>query len=156
MATRKRLSKKTGNNNLLIFFAIVIALALISMIAAYFMTDKTEGEGKQQPKEIIKTEKPATVLFEGTWVSNYNGTMLTIKGLTFTLESPAVDESTILKGKISIEKDTVTFIYESGTCKGTEGKYQYTLNDKGELFFKLIRDNCSSRKELMTASWFKF
>ncbi|NOX86447.1 MAG: hypothetical protein GXO86_10885 [Chlorobi bacterium] len=143
MATTRRHSKKTGNNNLFIFLAIIIVLALISIIAAYFLTDKTASQDQ--------TVTP----IEGTWVSNYNGTMLTVNGLTITLELPAVDKSTIIKGKIAVEKNIVTFIYEDGPCNNIEGHYQYTFDVKGELFFKLIKDNCPSRQELMSASWFK-
>ncbi len=143
MTAIKRRPKKTVNNNLFIFLAIIIVLALISVIAAYFLTEKTEPQ-----------DQPVTPI-EGTWVSNYNGTMLTIKGLTMVLELPAVDKSTVIKGKIAVEKNIVTFIYEDGPCKNVEGHYQYTFDVKGELFFKLIKDKCPSRQELMSASWFK-
>jgi len=145
-------TKKTGSNSILIFLAIIIVLALIYFISAYLKMDKTEEKEKTvEPK----TQTEVIVPIEGTWVSNYNGTMLTIKGLTLTMELPGVDESKVIKGKIVLEKNNITFIYESGSCKGVEGHYQYTLNKKGELFFKLIKDNCPSRQELMSASWFK-
>lgn len=152
MATTRRRSKKVWNNNLLIFLALIIVLALISMVMAYFMTDHTENNEK------IKTpgnKSQVIVPIEGTWVSNYNGTMLTIKGQQITLELPSVDKPGIIKGKIAIGKNSVTFIYENGPCKSVEGHYQYSLNEKGELFFKLIGDNCPARREMMSASWFK-
>ena len=154
MTAKRKYTKKTGNNNLMIFLAIVIALALISIIAAYFMTDN-KTEEPQKPAVTTPQKQAVVVPIEGTWASNYNGTLLTIKGLKITLEQPGVDNSSVIKGTISMEKNIVTFIYGNGPCKGVEGHYQYTLSDKGELFFKLIKDNCASRQEMMSASWFK-
>ena len=157
MAKRKQVSKRTGGNNLLTFFAIILVLALIALIAAYFMTDSTDEKTKPSATQTETQPQPQIVApFEGTWASTYNGALLSIKGTTVAVEQPGVDKSPVIKGKINIENNIVTFVYESGTCKGIKGQYKYTLNDKGELFFKLIKDNCPSRQELMSASWFKF
>ena len=135
------------------------------MIVSYFWVDTekpdvflVKPDNSSESVEVAKAEakKPVSVI-DGTWVSNYDGAMLTISGSSFTMELPGVDESGKIKGNVAYEENIVTFVYESGssTCKGTEGHYLYSIDKNGELFFKLIKDVCESRKERMTATWFR-
>ena len=142
---------KNGQNNLLIFFAIIIVLAIISTIIAFYYY---EDEGKPT-EDQTKTESVVSTAIDGTWVSNYDGKMLTINGSTYAVESPSVEETTKISGQIVVQDNIVTFNQDSGSCKGIEGHYLYSINDEGELFFKLIKDSCESRIERMTMTWFK-
>lgn len=163
--SRKRKTGKTKVSGVWIFLAIVVVLAIVSMLISYFWISEEKPDVLLLPSQekVEKTETPpaATQIpareIQGTWVSNYDGTMLTIKGFDFELEQSGVDESGIIKGSLAIEGNIVTFVNTSGTevCKGPEGHYLYSIDVNGELFFKLIKDPCSGRKERMTASWFK-
>lgn len=145
MPVRKKNRRPLGNNSIFIFLAIVILLALISIITAYFITDNKNE----------KTNNQGNTELNGTWVSHYDGTMLTIKGLEVVFEMPSVDEAQKITGSISIEKNIVTFLPMEGKCGNEEGHYLYSIDQKGELFFKLIKDKCQSREELMSMTWFK-
>lgn len=144
---------------------IVILLAILSVVIAYFvlpfadddnmLPSKTETEiNDQKEDEPVITIEP---IYTGTWVSNYDGAMLTIDRYSFTLEMPSVDHQSKIKGEMSVVKNVLTFVYTSGSanCRGKEGHYQYTLEENGDIFFKLIKDNCKSRKERMQMSWFR-
>jgi hypothetical protein len=155
MPTRKKTKRKQINNNVIIFLAIVIVLALISVVIAYFVTDKESDAAAIPNKTVQQNEKQNTSVLEGTWVSNYDGTMLTIKGQKVTFEMPSVDDRGKINGSINIEKNIVTFFQTDGPCGNEEGHYLYSIDQKKELFFKLIKDNCTSRKELMSMTWFK-
>jgi len=155
MPTRKKTNRKQINNNVLIFLAIVIVLALISVVIAYFIADKKGDEANNTNKTVQKNEKNIISVLEGTWVSHYDGTMLTIKGQKVTFEMPSVDDRGKINGEINIEKNIVTFFQTDGPCGKEEGHYLYSIDQKKELFLKLIKDNCSSRKELMSMTWFK-
>jgi len=157
MATQTRKSRRVNNgqNNLLIFFAIVIVLAIISIIVAYLYMSEDNPGSEQEQQSTTEIINPGTTEIEGTWVSNYDGRMLTIDGLKITIESPSVDDAEKINGQISVEANIVTIVYASGYCENMEGHYLYSINDNGELFFKLIKDKCKSREERMTMSWFK-
>lgn len=163
--SRKHKTKKNKLNSVWVFLAIVIVLAIISMLFSYFWISEEKpdvlllpSQEKVEKNKITPSETltPAKEI-QGTWVSNYDGAMLTITGLTFNLELSGIDESTIVKGTLAVEGNIVTFVYTSGTdvCNGPEGHYLYSIDENEELFFKLIKDTCTSRKERMTASWFK-
>lgn len=161
--TRKRKPKKTKLNGVWIFLAIVIVIAIISMLLSYFWISEEKPDvlllpAQEQTKETTPKQTAPIVANEiqGTWVSNYDGAMLTISGLDFELELSGIDETEKISGKLSVEANIVTFVYTSGTkvCKGPEGHYLYSIDESGDLFFKLIKDTCESRKERMTANWF--
>lgn len=157
MSPQKKRSRKAAinkNNNLLIFFAIILVIAIISVVAAYYLSGEENSTNSMKVNETEKTVEQITPL-EGTWVSNYDGTMLTVEGQSVTFESPSVDESNKVSGEITIEENIVTFSDEEGACKNIEGHYLYSIDEKDELFFKLIKDSCPKRLEIMTASWFK-
>jgi len=105
--------------------------------------------------KIIKKQVKDNPL-KGTWVSNYDGTMLTIKGDSFTLEMPSVDASSKVKGRIIIEKTIATFINDSKSksCPSLEGHYSFSF-ENDELIFSLIKDECDTRINRMSVSWFK-
>ena len=149
--SKKHGTTKNGQNNLLIFFAIIIILAIISTIIAFYYQDEFNETvvDEQQQTATITTE------LEGTWVSNYDGKMLSINGMNITLESPSVDETSKITGQISVEDNIITFVYTTGLCENMEGHYLYSINKDGEVFFKLIKDSCENRIEHMTMTWFK-
>lgn len=164
--------KKTKFSPWLIFALVIILIALISMGIGYYLTTienpkihewATNGEETEtatKPETGAKPETAAKVVektpLEGSWVSNYDGAILTFTGLDFLLELPSVDSLEKITGKIAMEKTIVTFYYTSGkkSCIDVEGHYQFTF-EGGELSFKVIKDQCASRKERMTANWFK-
>jgi flagellar basal body-associated protein FliL len=163
--TRKRKPKKTRLNGVWIFLAIVIVIAIVSMLLSYFWISEEKPDvlllpAQEQAKEATPKQEQATPMaakeIQGTWVSNYDGAMLTITGLAFELELSGVDETEKISGTLAVEGNIVTFVYTSGTkvCKGPEGHYLYSIDESEELFFKLIKDTCESRKERMSATWF--
>lgn len=177
MATKSKSrgrSRKKKTSPILIFILVIIALAAISMLLGYYLlrddsdkglkifgdeSNKVETSKPDSPGSVLKetpTQEKATLL-EGTWVSNYDGNIMTIHGLHYTLESPSVDHVTKIKGRLSIEKSIITFVSQDGdeSCKNVEGHYLFTLEGTDEIFFKLIKDKCPQRKERMTLSWFK-
>ncbi len=161
MAAKMRKSRKKKNENALWFVIIFLIILIASMFLGYYFTHKTDNNNKIV-KHIIsgisKKEKPlkptAKNQIEGTWVSNYDGAMMEIHGSRFTLEIPSVNSSSIIKGKITFNGQSVSLVYTSGSqiCKGIEGKYHYTLKDKN-LIFKIIQDRCAGRSERMSAPW---
>lgn len=157
MPTKSKKSRRTNNgqSTLLIFFAIIIVLAIISTIIAFYYQDETQEDGNQGQQNNTEQTSPGTSVIEGTWVSNYDGKILTIKGSDVTLESPSVDGTDKIKGNINVEENIVTLVYDSGSCQNIEGHYLYSINDAEELFLKLIKDSCENRIERMTMTWFK-
>ena len=141
---------------LLVFAAIVVASILIGYFLTkeeYVLTDKEVEQyeaGNTTELESIKTP------IEGTWVSNYDGAILGINGLTFSLDLPSVDAPKTVKGTISIEQNLVTFINDPAdeTCTNIEGHYKFSFKED-KISFELIKDNCANRTERMTMSWFK-
>ncbi len=161
--TRKKRETGNKNNQLFVFLAIIIFIALISMVVAYFLMDNEEENITDVPKiENQETEQSTQDLasvaqIEGTWVGNYDGAMLTISGFSFAIELSGVDAASKMTGTLSVEGNIVTFVFASGNeaCKNIEGHYLYSIEDSGELFFKLIKDSCASRRERMSATWFE-
>ena len=157
-STRSKKRNKPGNyKTLIILFIVLVTIAIASVIISYFITnDKSDIlSQKTEQSDQLQQDNIQTSL-EGTWVSNYDGAILTITGVSFTIETPGVDDPTKTSGKLAIEQNLVTFINtgDEEVCKGTEGHYQFTF-EKDEVSFKLIKDKCESRKERMTVSWFR-
>ncbi len=167
MAVKKQRKKrkKPANNSLWVFLAIIVVLAIISMLISYFWVGGEKPDvfllPSSEDNETVVTEQAEdqarSTPIDGTWISQYDGAMLTIAGNKFTLELPGIDESGAARGVFTLEDNICTFVIESGSesCRGTEGHYLYSLTDTGELHFELIKDICNSRKERMTANWFK-
>jgi mannitol-specific phosphotransferase system IIBC component len=164
MAKRKRKSK--GNNSTLMMISVLIILAIISVVIAWFVlysdetkTESTEtvtSEQVEEKEEVRQENKDVKTALEGTWVSNYDGAMLTVKGLDFTLDQPSVDGSGQIKGTLKIDNANVTFSNTNGIekCIGKKGQYSFSF-EKDELNLKLIKDPCESRAEKMAAGWFR-
>lgn len=169
MATPKSRTRKKKKNKLnpwLILVLVIILIALLSIGIGYYLTDEknTTEQGFLPPTEKIeKTKEPENkqdkiekTPLEGSWVSMYDGAILTFSGLNFTLDMPSVDAPEKIEGKIARENTIVTFYYTTGkkSCLNVEGHYQYSF-EGDELSFKVIKDLCDARKERMTANWFK-
>lgn len=170
MATSKIKPKKKKKSKIspwLVFSLLIILIALISMGISYYLTNCGDPEIKdwaanKENTQTLPEEKAATsqseekTTLEGSWVSYYDGAILNFEGLSFVLELPSVDTPEKITGKIAIEKTIVTFYYTSGkkSCLDVEGHYQFTF-EKDELTFKVIKDPCASRKERMSANWFR-
>ncbi|RLD45311.1 MAG: hypothetical protein DRI89_01425 [Bacteroidetes bacterium] len=161
--SNKKRGSKAQKSPLMLFLLIIILLAILSVVVAYFiLQDDTKNEAvpAQTTTETQQEEEPTLTvepMYTGTWVSNYDGVILTLNRFSFTLEMPSVDQKTAIKGELSVVKNVLTFVNTSGaeTCQGDEGHYQYSLEDNGDIFFKLIKDNCKSRKARMEMSWFR-
>ena len=158
--TRSRKRKKRTNYKPLIIILIVLAaIVVVSIGIGYFLSKE---EANTDPEPVEQKEEPNTnelealkTPLEGTWVSNYDGAILTINGLTFSLDVPSVDASVSVKGTLASEKNLITFtnISDDEMCPDIEGHYKFRFEDD-EVFFTLIKDNCDNRKERMTMSWF--
>lgn len=164
MPPRSRKRRSAKPNRLWVVVAIIIVIAIITMIVSYFYLDEDKPDvlllpptEQQDSDEGTDTSTAPVSQIDGTWVSNYDGAILTLRGDSFSLEISGVDETEKIEGSLAIESNIVTFVYVSGTevCKGPEGHYLYSIEDNGDIFFKLIKDICDSRKERMTATWFK-
>lgn len=171
MAKKRRSRKKPNNNNSIITLIIIIViLAIISVITAYFVLGDDEKQIPDLFEEIVSPENPGEEIkniesieeitvktaIDGTWVSNYDGAMLTISGTTFSIEMPSVDASSKVSGRLAVEKTIVSFSNTSGNeaCLGKEGHYNYSFID-GELMLNKIKDPCDSRSQRMIDTWFK-
>lgn len=172
MAKKRRSRKKPKSGNSFITMVIIIVLlVIVSVVTAYFIL----GDDEKQIPELIenvfstqdksseeiknnepKTENTIETAIDGTWVSNYDGAMLTITGNTFSLEMPSVDASSKIKGSLAVEKTIISFTNTSGNkaCIGKEGHYNYSFID-GELMLNKIKDPCDSRSQRMTETWFR-
>lgn len=160
-STKNKKRKKSVNYKPFIIIIIVLIIIVAASVAiGYFLvTEKTASDPKQveQAKQLNTNElESVKTPLEGTWVSNYDGAILSVNGLTYNLDLPSVDASVSTKGMLAVEQNLVTFVNSNGNevCQNMEGHYQFTFNEQ-ELSFKLIKDACESRKERMTMSWFK-
>ena len=171
MANKRHITRKGKNtpSSFLIFLVVVVILALISFAISYFVLD----QDKEIQKKVAELEEPiktnpiegevsdqeglnTMAQLSGTWVSNYDGTMLSIQGNTCVFESPAVDSPEKVTGTIQVNKSIITIVYTGKhSCGSTEGHYEYQKEGEAGVFFKKIKDNCNSRSELMSASWFR-
>jgi hypothetical protein len=174
MAKGRNIKRKSNKkpNSFLIFIVVVIVLALVSFGISYLVLDKDKETGKtaadvEESIVVIPNDKQGDhasdketlvgmAQLAGTWVSNYDGTMLTIQGSTCVLESPAVDSPEKVSGTIMVNKSIVTFVFTGKhSCGSTEGHYEYQMEGDGGVFFRKIKDDCKMRSELMSASWFR-
>lgn len=160
-SSKSKKRNKPGNyKTLIVLFIVLVAIAIASVIISYFITNDESNIASQETEQsdqlTIDQQENIQTSLEGNWVSNYDGAILTITGLSFIIENPGVDDPTKAAGKLTVEQNLVTFVNTGGeeVCKGIEGHYQFTF-EKDEVSFKLIKDNCGSRKERMTVSWFR-
>ena len=163
--TKRRKKKSSGSRGFWIFAAIIIVIAIISVLLSYWWVGGKESDERDvpareettEPHKESGTKQQVDSPIDGTWVSNYDGAMLTLSGDTYSIELPGIDESGKAVGSFTLEENICTFLQtsEKAVCKDMEGHYLYTLADSGELSFSLIKDNCKSRKDRMTTSWFR-
>jgi hypothetical protein len=146
---------------LVIILAVLVAILLVSILFGYLLSKNgynTFLNKENEQVELVNGTKPESIktVIEGTWVSNYDGAILGINGLTFGLDLPSVDAPKTIKGILSVEQSLVTFTDTSGNsnCQDLEGHYKFRIEDD-EISFELIKDPCESRKERMTMSWFR-
>lgn len=160
--------KKTSENSMGKIVIIVAVLAILSVVIAWFLMNKDEqdnllpdvfktdnnlNENKNQPTEtkLIKT------LLDGTWVSNYDGSMLTIENGKFTIETPAVDAGNKYHGFISVENTVVSFIWDTDSklCPANEAHYSFSF-ENDELKLSKVKENCkTAEKKLTSSTWFR-
>lgn len=136
--------------------AIIIVIAILTMIVSYFYMDEDKPDVLLVPSTKQQEKQDSAFQLAGTWVSHYDGAMLTLTSRSFTLEISGVDAGSKVRGTLAVEGNIVTFVNASDAdeCIGLEGHYLFSIDEKGEVFFKLIKDPCESRKERMTAGWF--
>ncbi len=154
MPSKSRKKKQDNNKGLIIIIVAVIVIAAISIIAGWYVTDGNTEEVKTPGTEQTEEQVTVKTSLEGTWVSSYDGAMLGITGLSFTLELASVDKPITVQGSIVVKDSLVTFINTNAICKKIKGKYRFRFKE-GDLVFQLIEDDCASRKERMTAGWFR-
>ena len=155
----KKRKKRISLGSLVLFFLI---LAIFSIVVAYFLThpkqhqEKSANTTPNSSVQTTKTNASQTNNFplNGTWASDYDGSILDIHGTSFSIEQPSVDSHHVEKGNIFISGNTVTFIYtdSSSLCKGKRGIYLFTRR-KGHLILKLKTDICPDRKEKFATEW---
>ena len=161
--SRKKRTSKAQKSPVMLFIIILILLVVVSVVIAFFVLqddDAKEVVPVQTTTEVQQEGEPTLAVepvYTGSWVSNYDGAILTLNRSSFTIEMPSVDQKTAIKGELMVFKNVLTFVYTSGTetCRGEEGRYQYTFEDSGDIFFKLVKDDCTSRKARMEFSWFR-
>lgn len=164
MAKRKTTKRgKKNNNSFMIFFFVVIILAILSFAVSYFViqADSSEMEKIVQTENVNTDPEPVSTIvsnaLEGTWASYNDGAMLTVRGQNFTIELPSVESSVIASGKILVKDNKVTFVYtnQDSGCGIKPGEYVFTFDSDDEFTFKVVDDSCKSRKDQLSATWFK-
>ncbi len=164
-AKRNQKKKKKSSVNLSILLIIIILVGLLSYAVSYLFINKTSQEEvvvtHRNDKIKVHDSKGTAEIrspIEGSWYSNYDGTMLTITGTSFKMEFAGVDESKIIKGTLLIKGTEVIFMNNSSskTCVDKPGKYSWKVKNKDNLFFTKINDPCSSRVDRMTGGWERF
>jgi hypothetical protein len=160
MPAKKSKRQPFRPNTIWIFVSIIIVLAILWMIVSYFYVEEDKPDvlllpSTEQDDTQVDTQSP--LIIAGSWVSNYDGAILTLNNNAFTLEISGLDVSSKTTGPLAVEGNIVTFVNSKNeeTCPGIEGHYLYAIEDNGEIFFKLIKDPCESRRERMTATWFR-
>ena len=158
MAPKTKKKKQQNKNGLVTIIVVIIILAAVSIITGWYFSDKHQetkpAVTEQTNNSEAETQQAVKSALEGTWVSNYDGAMLSITGLSFSLELASVDKSKIIKGTILVKDNLVTFINKEAICKDIQGQYKFTIKGN-DLTFRLVNDDCASRKERMTAGWFR-
>ncbi len=178
-STRKSKRKNKRKGSFKVFLIIVILLALVSFAITYIVmnadnnSDGQKDNYKQQdkgslgnepskndtapmPKITFSGESIEKGNLDGTWVSENDGSMLTITGRKYSIELPNVDGTIVDRGTIVVLKNKVTFVDtdEDSPCTASAGVYGYKLKDNTIIFNK-IDDKCDSRNYRMTAKWYK-
>ncbi len=165
MAKRKASRRKNKkNNSFMVFFIVVIVIAIISFVITYLVTQSSESleDNKvEQIKEVKESNENLEVIsprltLDGTWASYNDGAMMTISGSNYTIELPNVDATIVGKGKVVVVDNKITFVNtdEDSECNIKPGVYKFVLKGD-EVSFEIIDDNCQSRSNRISATWFK-
>ena len=159
---RKPSSKKRGSINFSLIIIIVALIALLSYAISYlFISDATNKEVVNTSRNQTEVKAPnkgntsIVTLLEGSWYSNYDGTILTISSLTFKLEFPGVEGSKIIHGSVIVNGQEVIFMNDSTskTCTDKPGKYSWAVKNRNILNFTKINDSCKGRSDRMAGGW---
>ncbi len=163
---RKKRSSKKSNNGLW-FLIVFLLLLLVSIFLGYYFTHHTTETNMESEqirdsltsplKQNASASQTATGVLDGTWVSEYDGTMMEIRGRRFSLEFPSINHGPLIHGRLKIHDHRIVFIYQTGstTCNGMQGTYRFEKKPKKRLLFKVITDSCKSRVERMTSAWYQ-
>ncbi len=168
-------SKNSGIlRTILIVGLSIFVLAAISLSISYFYI-KNDRKSAPRISEIDVTkpnpeiEKPienesktnqrkseALALYEGTWVSTANGSMLTLKKDSYLLDFPSVEKKMPLEGHFIVTGNSITFIGSNNeiNCGAEPGQYSILIKEK-DLILKKSVDKCGKRSNLLEATWFK-
>ncbi len=161
---RKANSKKKPSVNISLILIIIVLIAILSYGISYlFIHDASDEKMVTTDRNKTEAEHPAKgnttiiTLLEGSWYSEYDGSILTINNKTFQLEFPGVDGSKTTKGSVIINGNEVIFMNQSTSksCVDKPGKYKWKVSGKTKLSFSKINDPCPSRVERMMAGWEK-
>jgi len=164
-AKRKTNPKKRGHLNLSILLIIIALIAILSYAISYLFINNTSTDdvvtNQRHQAKVENTNRGNSSInspIDGSWYSTYDGTMLTIKGATFIMESASVDENKTVKGTILIKGSELIIINDSvsKTCVNKPGKYSWKTENNETLTFIKINDPCSGRVDRMTGGWEKF
>ncbi len=164
MTTKRKSSSKKKKHpvNISVIIIIVALIAILSYAISYlFIHDASDEEMVTTNRNQTEMEQPAKgnttiiTLLEGSWYSEYDGSILTIGNNSFKLEFPGVDGSKITKGSVIIKGDEVILMNQSNskTCVDKPGKYKWSVSNKTKLSFTKINDPCPGRVERMVAGW---
>jgi len=166
MANRKKTNaKKRGGLNLSIILIIVALIAILSYAISYLFIHNTSTDdeltNQRHQAKVENTNRGNSSInspIYGSWYSSYDGTILTITGNTFKMESANVDENKTVHGTILINGSEIIFMNDStvGICTDLPGKYSWKVENSETLTFIKINDSCTSRVDRMTGGWEKF
>jgi hypothetical protein len=158
--------KHKSGINLSVLIIIVALLAILSYALSFlFIHDASDEQELVTTKpnhlskeDISKGDVKIITPINGSWYSTYDGAILTVDGTTFKIETPSVDNSTVIKGTITLTGNEVTFNYDSDSklCAKIPGKYRWKIDGQKKLFFIVINDRCKSRSERMSSPWERF
>ncbi len=161
----KKRQKVQPTGSLLTIFIVIIIIAILAAAVAYFLygTRKTEQKIIEKTTTVTKKTIPekqkvtAKSVLEGTWVSTNDGRMLTIHGISFTLELPSVSDHEIVKGTFRITGNKATIVYAGSKdkCAESPGTYSFKISRKS-VIFTVIQDKCPGRKQIFSTTWEKF
>ncbi|MBU1011194.1 MAG: hypothetical protein KKD74_13745 [Bacteroidetes bacterium] len=115
-----------------------------------------ESASTEKQKKPATKESPASASIIGTWVSTENGSMLTVKKNTYSIDFPSVEYRKPMQGAISISTNAFTVINESDDkeCGIEPGTYSFKFVDDN-LIISRKKDPCKKRTSSLEASWFR-
>ena len=164
-AKRKTNPKKRGHINLSILLIIIALIAILSYAISYLFINNTSIDdvvtNHRHQAKVENTNRGNSSInspIDGSWYSTYDGTILTIKGTTFIMESASVDENKTISGTILFKGSEIIIMNDSTskTCVNKPGKYLWKIENSETLSFIKINDPCSGRVDRMTGGWKKF